>query len=136
LKFEIHAGGKMKKPENEHRRAERHTKIINVECEVGRFPDDITGDKAKLKEGQSFRATTINVSETGMLVNCDFLFPERTTLKVVFPAGEILENQAKVKVEIAWTKRNAYKLFGRYSAGLHIVEAKKTDIEKLVQYFK
>ena len=126
----------MKKTETEHRRAERFTKIINVDCEVKRFPDDLVGEKAKLKVGESFRATTINVSATGMLVNCDFLLPERTTLIITFPSGEVLESRAKVVCEIAWTKRNAYKLFGRYAAGIHIVEALASDIEKLVKHFE
>ena len=125
----------MKEPGNDHRRAPRYTKIINVECTVNRFPDDITGEKSKLKENETFRATTINVSSTGMLVNCDFLLPERTTLTVTFPAGDILANKSAVKVSIAWTKRNAYKIFGRYAAGLHITEGKKEDIEKLVAHF-
>jgi hypothetical protein len=126
----------MKKQGNDHRRAQRFTQIINVDCTIKRFPDDIMGEKAKLKEGGSFRATTINVSATGMLINCDFLLPDRTTLIVTFPAGEVLEERAKIVAEIAWTKRNAYKLFGRYAAGIHIVEALATDIEKLVKHFK
>ena len=125
----------MKPPENEHRRAPRYTKILNVECKVTRFPDDLTGEKSKLKINETFRATTINVSETGLLINCDFLLPERTSVTVNFPAGEVLEKKSTIMASIAWTKRNAYKIFGRYAAGLHITEGKKEDIDKLVEHF-
>ena len=36
---------------------------------------------------------------------------------------------------IAWTKRNAYKIFGRFAAGLHIEEGDKKDVDKLVEHF-
>src|ERR1035437_6230081 len=76
-------GENMKKRESrESRKHPRYTKIIQMNCRIEHFPDDLIGDKAKLKEGDSFRATTINVSETGMLINYDFLLPERTLLKM------------------------------------------------------
>jgi hypothetical protein len=125
----------MKKPERELRRSERKTKIINIDCTVEKFPDDIYGEKAKLNVGDSFRATTINVSETGMLVNCDFILPERTILKIEIPGGEVKEEKIILKASIIRTKRNAYKIFGRYAVGLHITEGKKEDIKKLIEHF-
>jgi hypothetical protein len=125
----------MKKESKESRKHPRYTKIIQIECTVGRFPDDLMGDKAKLKEGETFRATTINVSQTGMLINYDFLLPERTGLDIVVNEESVSKKPIHFKTRIAWTKRNAYKIFGRYAAGLHIEEGDKKDIDKLVEHF-
>ncbi len=125
----------MKKPDKEARRAKRETKIIPVDCVVEKFPPDIYGEKFKLKPGDSFRGTTINVSETGMLINCDFVLPERTTIKVTIPGGEIKDTKIELKASIVRVKRNAYKIFGRYAVGLQIIEGKKEDIEKLIKHF-
>ncbi|PKL90691.1 MAG: hypothetical protein CVV21_11690 [Candidatus Goldiibacteriota bacterium HGW-Goldbacteria-1] len=128
-------GGTMKKDEREARKHPRFTKILNISAVLDRFPDDLTGEKSKLKQGESFRATTINVSEEGMLINCDFLLPERTTLKLEIHENAIAEDKFNLLVRIEWTKRNAYKIFGRYSAGLHILEGEKKHIEKLIEHF-
>lgn len=125
----------MKKETRESRKHPRYTKIIQIECTVNRFPDDLMGDKAKLKEGETFRATTINVSQTGMLINYDFILPERTSLDIVVNEELISKKPMYFKARIAWTKRNAYKIFGRYAAGLHIEEGDKKDIDKLVEHF-
>ncbi len=119
----------------DYRRHPRYTKIINVECEIKRFPDDVFGEKSKLKEGQTFRATTINVSQAGMLINYDFILPERTLISAKIKDPSISDKEMEFEVRIAWTKRNAYKIFGRYAAGLHIEEGKKEEIEKLVEHF-
>ncbi len=119
----------------EARKHPRYTKIIQMDCEVDRFPDDLTGEKAKLKVGGNFRATTINVSETGMLINCDYLLPERTTLKIVVNDKSFSGKKLSFTGRIAWTKRNAYKIFGRYACGLHIDKANQDDIERLVEHF-
>ena len=126
---------KMKKVEDDHRRAERHTEIIDVDCVLDSFPSDLTSEKTVLQRGESFRAKTINVSETGMLINLGYLFPEQTIIEITVPGGQMTENQFKLKAKIAWTKRNAYKLFGRYAAGVHIVEGNKNYIKKLIQHF-
>ncbi len=125
----------MKNPDKEARKAKRETKIIPVDCVVEKFPPDIYGEKFKLKVGDSFRGTTINVSETGMLINCDFVLPERTIIKIIIPGGEIKETQIELKASIVRVKRNAYKIFGRYAVGLQIIEGKKEDIEKLIKHF-
>lgn len=125
----------MKKESREARKHPRYTKIIQIECTVNRFPDDLMGDKAKLKVGETFRATTINVSQTGMLINYDFLLPERTSLDIVVNEEAVSKKPMHFKTRIAWTKRNAYKIFGRFAAGLHIEEGNKKDINKLVEHF-
>jgi c-di-GMP-binding flagellar brake protein YcgR len=124
----------MKKDIKESRRHPRYTKIIQVECTVDRFPDDIMG-KSKLKEGETFRATTINVSQTGMLINYSFLLPERTLLKIEVSDEAVTKKTMYFSARIAWTKRHAYKIFGRFAAGLHIEEGDKDDIDKLVEHF-
>jgi hypothetical protein len=125
----------MKKEMKESRRHPRYTKIIQIECTVEHFPDDLMGDKAKLKEGETFRATTINVSQTGILINYDFFLPERTAISVIIDDEAVTKKPMKFKTRIAWTKRNAYKIFGRYAAGLHIEDGNKDDINKLVEHF-
>lgn len=125
----------MKKESKESRKHPRYTKIINIDCEVKRFPDDLMGDKAKLKEGAGFRATTINVSQTGLLINYDFILPERTIIEIIVNDKAIADKEIKFSACIAWTKRNAYKIFGRYAAGLHIEKADQKEIDKLVEHF-
>ncbi len=125
----------MKKEIREARKHPRYTKIIQVECTVSKFPDDLVGDKAKLKEGDTFRATTINVSQTGILINYDFLLPERTVIDLTVNDEAVTKKPIKFRTRIAWTKRNAYKIFGRFAAGLHIEEGDKKDIDKLVEHF-
>ncbi|HRU39281.1 MAG TPA: PilZ domain-containing protein, partial [Candidatus Goldiibacteriota bacterium] len=106
----------MKKEIREARKHPRYTKIIQVECTVSKFPDDLVGDKAKLKEGDTFRATTINVSQTGILINYDFLLPERTVIDLTVNDEAVTKKPIKFRTRIAWTKRNAYKIFGRFAA--------------------
>jgi len=127
----------MKKQYKESRKFPRYTKIIHVECTVKNFPEDLIDKKAKIKEGETFRATTINVSQSGILINYDYILPERTTLELAVTDDAIASrsNPMKFEVRIAWTKRNAYKIFGRFSAGLHIIKGNKADIEKLVEHF-
>jgi len=126
----------MKKPEHESRRAPRYTQIIDCDCKVDSFPEDLMSTNMPLKQGESFRAKTINVSTNGMLINCDYNLPERTILKIIIPAGEVTNEKFHLSVRIAWFKRNAYKLFGRYAAGLQIIEGDKLNIQKLIDYFK
>ncbi|MCX8093926.1 MAG: PilZ domain-containing protein [Candidatus Goldbacteria bacterium] len=127
----------MKKQYKELRKFPRYTKIIQVECIVKSFPDDLIDKKSKIKPGETFRATTINVSQSGILINYDYILPERTILDL-FVTDETIaskNNPMKFEVKIAWTKRNAYKIFGRFSAGLHIIKGNKEDIDKLVEHF-
>ncbi|MCE5299698.1 MAG: PilZ domain-containing protein [Spirochaetia bacterium] len=124
----------MKKERRESRKHPRYTKIIQMECEVERFPDDLSGEKAKLKSGDTFRATTINVSETGMLINYDFLLPERTIIKISVN-DRAFPKKIEFLARITWTKRNAYKIFGRFAAGLQYEDADSDDIMKLVEHF-
>jgi hypothetical protein len=129
-------GENMKKRESrESRKHPRYTKIIQMNCRIEHFPDDLIGDKAKLKEGDSFRATTINVSETGMLINYDFLLPERTLLKMSVSDKTFGVKKISFFARVTWTKRNAYKIFGRFAAGLHLEKADKDDIAMLVEHF-
>ncbi len=125
----------MKKPERESRKYPRYTKILGVSCVVREFPMEVTGEKAKLKPGESFRATTINVSEEGVLLNCDFLFPDRTIIDITVHDDAVASEKFVIKGRIEWTKRNAYKIFGRYSAGVHIIEGQKEHIKKLIEHF-
>jgi hypothetical protein len=125
----------MKKEMKEARKHPRYTKIIQMDCIIESFPDDIVGEKAKLKVGENFRSTTINVSETGMLINCDFLMPERTTIRMTVNDRSFSGKGLSFSARIAWTKRNAYKIFGRYAAGLHIEEANRDDVARLVEHF-
>ncbi|HDQ26075.1 MAG TPA: PilZ domain-containing protein [bacterium] len=125
----------MKREIRETRKHPRYTKILNIDCKALRFPDDIMGEKSKIKEGGTFRATTINVSQTGVLINCDFILPERTTIEITVSDPAITKKPITLKTRIAWTKRNAYKIFGRYAAGLHIEEGNKGDIDMLVEHF-
>jgi len=119
----------------EYRKHPRYTKIIQIDCMVKHFPEDLTGEKAKLKEGEAFRATTINVSQSGMLINYDFILPERTQVEVRINDSSVTDHEILFSVRIAWTKRNAYKIFGRFAAGLHIEKGNPEDIEKLVEHF-
>jgi hypothetical protein len=127
----------MKKQFKESRKFPRYTKIIQVECKVKSFPEDLIDKKAKVKEGETFRATTINVSQSGILINYDYILPERTELELTVTDEAITSknNPMKFDVKIAWTKRNAYKIFGRFSAGLHIIKGNKEDIDRLVEHF-
>jgi hypothetical protein len=123
----------MKATVNENRRAQRHTEIINVDCVLDSLPEDISSEKTVLKRGESFRARTINVSETGMLINLGYLIPERTIIEITVHEGAVVESEIKLKASVVWTKRNAYRLFGRYAAGVRIVNGDKTGIRKLIE---
>lgn len=127
----------MKKQYKELRKFPRYTKIIQVECTVKNFPEDLIDKKAKIKEGETFRATTINVSQSGILINYDYILPERTTLYLTITDDAIASKSKPIKfeVKIAWTKKNAYKIYGRFSAGLNIIKGDKEDIDKLVEHF-
>ncbi len=126
----------MKKTVREQRRATRLTRLVPIDCTLDAYPQDLINEKHLIKRGDGFRAKTINVSKTGMLLNLNYLFPERTTLDIKVPAGEATPIQFTMKVRVAWTKKNAYRIFGRYSAGVRIISGEKKFIKKLVDFFE
>ena len=125
----------MKRELREYRKHPRYTKIIAMECKIEEFPEDISGEKARLKKGNNFRATTINVSEAGILINYDFIVPERTLLKISINDKALSPKKIIFLARVTWAKRNAYKIFGRFAAGLHLEKVNKVDLARLIEHF-
>jgi len=82
----------------------------------------------------AFEARTVNVSNDGILINCDADVLQRTRLELKLRApadGHVI----KVEAEVAWSRKNSINLFGRFAAGLRILRIDDRDHDILKSFF-
>jgi hypothetical protein len=130
------AGLKKSAPTSEEiRRHRRVTRVLPIDCKILEFADNRVA-KHSLREGDTFGGRTINISKNGLLINSDYEFDKKTRVEITL----LLDENAKVKIrltgEVAWAKRNAYDIYGRWAMGIRILEAKPADIFALADFFK
>ena len=111
------------------------TAIVPVNCRV------LSGGSSALPSQRgsglasgSFEARTINVSNDGILINCDADILQRTRMELTLRApadGHII----KVDTEVAWSRKNSINLFGRFAAGLRILKIDDRDHDVLKSFF-
>jgi hypothetical protein len=124
----------LRRPKEEGRDKKRVTKVLPVDCKVVALPLN-QSTQHHLTEGDTFGGRTINLSRTGLQVHSDFELDPKTLVDLGLQLGES-GPRITVRVEVAWAKRNAAAIYGRWGMGLRIIEAKPADLEALYDYFE
>ncbi len=123
---------------HEKRGTPRITTIVPVHCRVLALPvasTANTGRRGGNDRHPEFDAKTINVSRNGMLINTEVDLWPRTELEVTL-TSPVDGNQIRMTAEVAWSRRNAMNLFGRYGAGIRFKVVSDRDMTALSDFFK
>lgn len=110
----------------------RKTSVLPAECSVVAWPID-RSTKRHLAPGHSFNGRTINLSHAGLRLHADLEVDAKSILDVELHLDRP-SRRLRLRTQVAWTKRNATPLYGRWSMGLKILEAKEADLEVLRAY--
>jgi hypothetical protein len=119
----------------EARNKKRITRVLPVDCRVIEWAD-LPVAKHSLKIGEIFGGRTINISRTGLLINSDYELDKGTKVDLALSVNEGGKPRLRFTVTVAWAKRNAYNIYGRWAMGMHIISAKPADLEALAEFFK
>ena len=120
-----------KRTSSDSRNRKRITKVLPVDCTVV----DLPNVRVDLMEGSTFGGRTVNLSKTGIQIHSDYELDPKTVVDVVLSLDAPARRKVTVRVEVAWAKKNAIDLYGRWRMGMHIVKAKAIDLEDLHDYF-
>ncbi len=123
------------KPHTETRSKERVTTVLAVDCKVSGLPSN-RGPNFPLKIGDSFGGRTINVSADGVLINSDYQVDKGTLLDLAISSSEQGKPKTKLTAKVAWSRRNAFDLYGRWAMGMQLVKGKTEDLKSLSIFFK
>jgi hypothetical protein len=121
---------------NEKRTAPRITTVVPVNCRiVTEGKPVLPSQRSERTVGGTFSAKTVNVSRDGMLINCDSDLVPGAQIEIAFdsPADG---KHVKITATVAWSRRNAMNLFGRYAAGLMVRKISEKDLSALADFFK
>lgn len=120
----------------EKRTDPRITTVIPVRCRIVEHGGpDLPSHRGYRQAKAEFDAKTVNVSHSGVLINCDSDLLAGTKIEVSLKAptdGHAIH----ILGEVAWSRRNAMNLFGHYAAGLKIRRITDKDRELLKNLFK
>ncbi len=120
---------------DEGRRAKRITKVLPVECRIVDLADNRLA-KHILSEGDIFGGRTINISKTGLQVHSDYELDPKTVVEIQMALSHKDKAKIRLTAKVAWAKRNAFDIYGRWAMGMHILSAKPSDMESLWQFFE
>jgi PilZ domain len=121
------------KPKEDTRRKKRITKVLPVDCTLVSLPLNRTAPHY-ISPGDSFGGRTINISQTGLQVHSDIELDTMTVVDVTVYLDRP-PDKITVRTQVAWAKRNAADLYGRWSMGLHIIEARPGDLQILHAFY-
>ncbi len=124
----------LRRPKEEGRDKKRVTKVLPVDCKLVALPLN-QSTQHHLNEGDAFGGRTLNISRTGLQIHSDYELDPKTLVDAKLQLGEG-GRQVTVRLEVAWAKRNAAPIYGRWSMGLRITEAKQADLDALHAYFE
>lgn len=119
----------------ESRDKKRITHVLPVECKVLGFSPVSVG-KHSLKIGEVFGGRTINISMNGMLINSDYELDKGTLVDLALSVHESGKPKIRLIAEVAWARRNAYNIYGRWAMGLRIKTIREIDLAALSDFFK
>jgi hypothetical protein len=88
-----------------------------------------------LGPGDTFGGRTINLSKTGLQVHSDYELDPKTVVDLTVTLDKTSRHSLTVRAQVAWAKRNAADLYGRWGMGLHIIEARPGDLDTLHEYY-
>lgn len=121
---------------DEKRTAPRTTTIIPVKCIiVGPRASAPLSFRTRQAQGSEFPAKTINVSQEGLLINCESDLTVGTQLQISLSAPTD-GHSIQLHADVSWSRKNAINLFGRYAAGLKIKQIDEKDRAILTDFFK
>jgi hypothetical protein len=123
----------LRKSKEEIRTKRRITKVLPVDCTIVSLPLNQSTPHF-LGAGDGFGGRTINISQSGLQVHSDIELDPLTVVDVTVS----LDRPAKrvtVRTQVAWAKRNAADLYGRWALGLHIIDARPGELEILNAYY-
>lgn len=123
----------LRKPKENERDKTRKTKVLAVDCVLVALPLN-RSTPHRLKAGDSFGGRTLNLSKTGFQVHSDFELDPKSVIDVTVTLQKP-DTNVTVRCEVAWAKRNAAVLYGRWSMGLRITESRPGDVEVLHLYY-
>lgn len=123
----------LRKPKEETRIKTRKTKVLPVDCVLIALPLNRTAPH-HLKAGDSFGGRTLNLSKTGLQVHSDMELDPKSVVDVTVTLRKP-DASITVRCEVAWAKRNAADIYGRWSMGLHITESRPGDLEVLHLFY-
>lgn len=121
----------------EKRKAPRITTVVPVTCRVtaSAVASLPSARGAEQHRGTTFSARTVNISHDGILINSDTDLMPQTQLEMTLQAPSD-GHTIRILAEVAWSRKNAMNLFGRYGAGLRIREINPKDEKLLTDFFK
>jgi hypothetical protein len=125
----------LRKPKEEARVKNRKTKVLPVDCSLVALPLNRTAPH-HLKAGDNFGGRTLNLSRTGLQVHSDIELDPKSVIDVTVSLGTKADAAVTVRCEVAWAKRNAADLYGRWSMGLRITESRPGDLEVLHLFYE
>jgi hypothetical protein len=123
----------LRKPKDESRHKTRKTHVLPVDCTLVALPLNRSSPH-HLKAGESFGGRTLNLSKTGMQVHSDIELDPKSVVDVTVTLQKP-DTSITVRCEVAWAKRNAADLYGRWSMGLRITESRPGDLEILHLFY-
>lgn len=121
---------------DEKRGTPRVTTVVPVTCRVvGHAVSSLPSRRGETARTIEFSAKTVNVSRDGVLINSETDLPPETQLEITLAApGD--GHPIRIVTEVAWSRRNAMNLFGRYAAGLKVRKIAERDRALLTAFFK
>jgi hypothetical protein len=123
----------LRKPKEDSRNKNRKTHVLSVDCMLVALPLNRTSPH-HLKPGDVFGGRTINISKTGLQVHSDIELDPKSVVDVTVTLQKP-DTNITVRAEVAWCKRNAADLYGRWSMGLRITESRPGDLEVLHLFY-
>lgn len=122
--------------QQEKRLAPRMTTVVPVTCRVTSGAEPLPSYRnAPETKGREFAARTVNLSRDGVLINSDVDLLPRTELELTLSAPTD-GRPIRIAAEVAWSRRNAMNLFGRFAAGLKVRKMADRDRAVLTEFFK
>ncbi len=119
------------KPEARGRK--RVTKVLPVDCVVQSLPLN-RSSVHYLGPGDTFGGRTVNLSLSGLQIHSDIELDPMTVLDVAVNLDRP-PRRFVVRTQVAWAKRNAFDIYGRWRMGLRIIESRPGELEALSTYF-
>ena len=123
----------LRKPKEETRHKTRITKVLPVDCMVVSLPLNRMAPH-HLGPNDHFGGRTINISKTGLQVHSDFELDPKTVVDVTVSLDRP-SMKITVRTQVAWAKRNAADLYGRWGMGLQIIESRPGEVDTLHDYY-
>ncbi|MFI5355361.1 MAG: PilZ domain-containing protein [Desulfobaccales bacterium] len=124
----------LRRPKEDSRGKRRITTVLPMDCTVVSLPlNRSTGHH--LGPGDNFGGRTINLSKTGLQVHSDYELDPKTVVDLTVTVNQPNLRPLTVRAEVAWAKRNAIDLYGRWGMGLRIIEARPGDLDALHDYY-